>query len=172
MAAQLTQAGTITREQTFLPIRRFDVAANTTVVKGNALYINASGQVALPTTSGTADAYRVKVVALGSADNGNGDNGGELDVPCAVRGHFVTVVAGGVIRSGQKIQLETDATANLGKVVAAAAGDADAADAFGIYWAKESGTIGGSDELEQFVDTENWDQGPTADNDIIEVQLF
>ncbi len=172
MAAQLTQAGTITREQTFLPIRRFPVSANTTVVKGDVLYVdNTSGRVSKGVAA-TANEYTVKVVALGSADNGSGDIGGEIDVPCAVRGHFVTVVAGGAIKSGQRVQMST--TTNKAGTVTATAITTNK-DVVGIYWAKEGGTIAkgtGTPWLETFTDTENWKQVDAKDTEIVEIELF
>ncbi len=171
MAAQLTQAGTITREQTFLPIRRFSVAASTNVVKGDVLYIDTNGNANKSTTATDFD-YVTKVVALGSADNSSGI-AKAIDVPCAVRNHFVTVVAGGDIKSGQRVK--AGGTGKEGEVVASLGTSADANREVGIYWAKEGGTIAkGTDTpwLETFTDTENWSQADAKDNDIIEVQLF
>ncbi len=171
MAAQLTQAGTITREQTFLPIRRFPVAASTTIAKGDLLYIDTNGNANKSTTATDFD-YVTKVVALGAADNGSGI-ARAIDVPCAVRNHFVTVVAGGAIKSGQRVKAA--GSGKEGEVIASLGTSADANREIGIYWAKEGGTIAkgaSSPFLESFTDTENWSQADAADNDIIEVQLF
>ncbi len=169
MAAQLTQAGTITREQTFLPIRRLLVKAGVTVVKGNVLFVDDDTGFVSTGAPAAANEFTVKVVALGSADNENGKDG-DLDVPCAVRGHFVTAVAGGTIRPGQKVQMGP--AGKIGEVVVAPAARTSDKDVVGIYWAKEGGTIGGTDELEQFFDTENWKQVAAKDEDIVEIELF
>ncbi len=169
MAAQLTQAGTITREQTFLPIRRFPVAANANVAKGNVLFVDDTTGYVSTAAPATANEFTVKVVALGAANNTSGI-AAALDVPCAVRGHFVTVVAGGAIKSGQKVQMGP--AGKLGQVVAAPAARTSDKDVVGIYWAKEGGTIGGTDALELFVDTENWKQTDAADTNIVEIELF
>ena len=54
MAFGTTSAGTITKEQTLLSIRRLPVAAATTVTKGNVLEIDANGNAIVALVAQTA----------------------------------------------------------------------------------------------------------------------
>ena len=167
MAAQLTPAGTITREQTLLPTRRLPVAASTLITKGQVLEFDAGSDLITSPTTQTADTTHF--VALETVDNSSGADG-DLDVAVAVRGHFVTVVADGAIQPGEYV-IVSGVTA--GQVVQG--GLISTGTACGIYWGKEGGVIakgGSGDFLETFTDTENFAQVAAADGDIVEIELI
>jgi hypothetical protein len=164
MAYGTTQAGTLTKEQTQLSIRRLPVAASTTITKGNVIVEDAGGDYVV---SGAANASQ-NYVALETVDNSAGADS-DLFVPVAVPGHYVTVIADGVIRPGEKV-MTTVGTA--GQVITHAGDDNLAC---GIYFGKEGGTIakgGATPFLESFTDDADFDPVNAADGDVIEILVL
>ena len=165
MAAQLTPAGTITREQTLLPTRRLLVKSGETVTKGNVCELDstpANGILISPTSQTVNKQHFVALETV------VGD--GTLDCACAVRGHFVTVIADGEIEPGEYV-LVSGSTA--GQVVSD--GLISTGTACGVYWGKEGGVVakgGSGDFLETYTDSENFAQVPAADGDIVEIELI
>lgn len=172
MAAQLTQAGTITREQTLLPTRRLPVAATEVIVRGNVLEADAGGDLIVSVGAAAPTQNATHFVALESVTGGVAD--GDVDVAVAVRGHFVTVVSSGVIRSGSYVSIHQAVSApDDGKVQDIAA--LTITSAVGIYWGKEGGVVAkgaSGDFLETYTDTENFLQVDAAADDIVEIELI
>ena len=166
MAFGTTPAGTITKEQTLLSIRRLPVANATTVTKGNVVEINANGGAIVSPTGQTVKVNHF--VALETVVNAGAL--GALTVPVAVAGHFVTVVAGAAILPGANVVVSA---AVAGRVITMAG--ANTADQIvGIFWGKEGGTIAkaaGSPYLESFTDGADFPPSDAAAGDVIEVQL-
>ena len=167
MAFGTTAAGTITKEQTLLSIRRLPVAASQNIAKGNVLEQDAGGDLVVSPVGRTAEVNHY--VALEAVDNSSGADGA-LHVPVAVAGHFVTVVANGAIRPGAAVVIGTTA----GQVIAYVASSHAKNQVVGIYWGKEGGTVAkasGSPYLESFTDAADFSPADAADGDVIEVQL-
>jgi len=168
MAFGTTAAGTITKEQTLHSIRRLPIAASTLITKGNVLDQNTAGDVIVSVTGGTVEVQHF--VALETVDNSSG-SAGDLSVPCAVRGHFVTVIADGVIEVGEKV-VASGSTA--GQVIAYVAVTHTVDEIVGVYWGKEGGSItkaGGTPFLESFTDNEDFEAVASADGDVVEIEL-
>jgi len=165
MAFGTTSAGTITKEQTLLSIRRLPIAASTTITKGNVVEINTSGEAIVSPVGQTVKVNHF--VALETVVN---VTAGALTVPVAVAGHFVTVVAGAAIQPGANV---VASAAVAGRVITMAG--ANTADQIvGIYWGKEGGTIatgGVAPFLESFTDNADFPPVVCAAADVIEVQL-
>lgn len=165
MAYGTTGAGTITKEQTLLSIRRLAAGATQNIVKGNVVVFNETdGDVDIAT--GVSEGQHF--VALESVDNGAGASG-DLYVPVAVPGHYVTVVTAGPLKPGQK-------------VVPTAAGEVTAyvnithapGDEIGIYLGKEGGTIakaGTTPFDESFTDGADFQPVDAVANDVVEILL-
>jgi hypothetical protein len=166
MAFGTTPAGTITKEQTLLSIRRLPVANATTVTKGNVVELNGNGGAIVSPVGQTVKVNHF--VALETVANAGAL--GALTVPVAVAGHFVTVVAGAAIKPGANV---VASAAVAGRVITMAG--ANTADQIvGIYWGKEGGTIakaGGAPYLESFTDNADFPPTDAAAGDVIEVQL-
>ena len=166
MAFGTTSAGTITKEQTLLSIRRLPVAAATTLTKGQVLEIDANGNAITALVAQTVK--KNHFVALETVANAGA--AGALTVPVAVAGHFVTVVAGAAILPGSNVVCSA---AVAGRVITMAG--ANTADQIvGIYWGKEGGTIAkaaGAPYLESFTDNADFPPVAAAAGDVIEVQL-
>jgi hypothetical protein len=168
MAFGTTAAGTITKEQTLLSIRRLPVAASTTLTKGNICEQDAGGDLIVSPTARTAEVNHY--VALETIDNSSGADGA-LHVPVAVAGHFVTVVADGAIRPGTAVVISGS---TAGQAIAYVASSHAKNQVVGIYWGKEGGIIAkGSSTpyLESFTDSADFSPADAADGDVIEVQL-
>ena len=167
MSFGTTPAGTITKEQTLHSIRRLPVDGGANIVKGNVCTIDANGDVVQAIN--TSPAGSSWFVALENADNTAGGDGA-IDVPLAVRGHFVTVVAGGAIQPGNPVKMHTTA----GRVVAFVEGTDAEGLKVGIYWGKEGGTIaksGSTPFLESYTDNADFVPVDAANNDVIEIEL-
>jgi hypothetical protein len=166
MAFVTTPAGTITKEQTTLSIRRLPVTAATTITKGNVVEVNAAGTAIVAPVGQTVKVNHF--VALETVVNAGA--AGALTVPVAVAGHFVTVVAGAAIQPGANVVVSA---AVPGRVITMAG--ANTADQIvGIYWGKEGGTIatgGVAPFLESFTDNADFPPVVCAAADVIEVQL-
>ena len=166
MAFGTTPAGTITKEQTTLSIRRLPVTAATTITKGNVVEVNAAGTAIVAPVGQTVKVNHF--VALETVVNAGA--AGALTVPVAVAGHFVTVVAGAAILPGANVICSA---AVAGRVITMAAGSNNDL-VVGIYWGKEGGTIAkaaGAPYLESFTDNADYPPVAAAAGDVIEVQL-
>ena len=166
MAFGTTSAGTITKEQTLLSIRRLPIAASTTITKGNVVEINTSGEAIVSPVGQTVKVNHF--VALETVVNAGA--AGALTVPVAVAGHFVTVVAGAAIQPGANV---VASAAVAGRVITMA-GSNTADQIVGIYWGKEGGSIAkasGTPYLESFTDNADFPPVVCAAADVIEVQL-
>jgi len=163
MAFGLTGAGTITKEQTLLSIRRIGVAATTTITKGQIVVQDAGGDlITATTTPGSGPHY----VALETVDNSAGADD-DLQCPVAVAGHYVTVIADGAISPGDYVQ---QATVTAGQVITWAGVEND--EQVGIYFGKEGGTVakaGGTPFLETLSDDADFSPVDAADGDVIEI---
>jgi len=163
MAFGLIPAGTITRE-TIISTRRIPVKAATTITKGNVCELSSGYLVASPIAA-TVDVNHF--VALETVDNSAGANGA-LTAPVAVSGHYVTVVADGVIRPGARVQVSGS---TAGQVITAAA---TITKQIGWYTGKEGGVINEDSSTpfqETFVDNGDFPPVACADGDIIEIYL-
>jgi hypothetical protein len=167
MAFGTTPAGTITKEQTLLSIRRLPIANATTVSKGQVLEINVAGDLIVSPVARTAEVPHY--VALETVANAGA--AGALTAPVAVAGHFVTIVADGVIRPGNHVVISG---ATAGRVIAYTAAAHAVDQRVAIYWGKEGGTIAkaaGAPYLESFTDNADFPPTDAAAGDVIEVQL-
>jgi hypothetical protein len=163
MAFGLIPAGTITRE-TIISTRRIPVKASTTITKGNVCELS-SGYLVHSPVAATIDVNHF--VALETVDNSAGANGA-LTAPVAVNGHYVTVVADGVIRPGARVQVSGS---TAGQVITAAA---TITKQIGWYTGKEGGVIDEDSSTpyqETFVDSGDFPPVACADGDIIEIYL-
>lgn len=167
MAFGLTPAGTITKEQTKLTIKRLPVKASVNIAKGDVCFVNTSGWVDQATNSTAAGSEWF--VALEPANNTSGTNGA-ISVPLAQKGHFVTVTADGTIQPGTPIKIAS----TTGRVVAFVTGTDAEGLKVGIYQGKEGGVIAKANTtpyLESFTDNENFVAVACAQGDVIEVLL-
>ena len=168
MVFVLTPAGTITKEQTRLSTKRLPVKTGINIAKGNVCFVNSSGWVDIAATGTSAGSEWF--VALEPANNTSGTNGA-ISVPLAQKGHFVTVVADGVIYPGTPVKISGS---NAGLVVAFVTGTDAEGLKVGIYQGKEGGVIAKSLStpfLESYTDNENFVPVVCAQNDVIEVLL-
>jgi len=168
MAYGSTAAGTIVKE-TNISIRRIPIAASTTITKGQVCNSDTSGNLVTSTTGIVAEVNHF--VALETIDNSAG-SAADLYCPVAVRGHYVTVIAGDVIVAGERVVCSG---AVAGEVLAYVAGSHAIDQVVGIYWGAESGTVvkdSSTPFAETFTDTADFSPGNAADNGIIEVELL
>lgn len=167
MAYHTTAAGTITKEQTLLSIRRLPIAASTTITKGNVCELNVDGELIVSPTGQTDNVAHY--VALETVVNSGAANA--ASVALAVKGHFVTVVADGTIEPGNQVKVSGS---TAGQVILAAHGTDDKNLIVGIYWGKEGGAVtkGGSTPwLESQSDAADFTPATAADGDVIEIEL-
>ena len=163
MAFGLIPAGTITRE-TIISTRRIPVKAATTITKGNVCELS-SGYLVHSPVAATIDVNHF--VALETVDNSAGANGA-LTAPVAVNGHYVTVVADGVIRPGARLQISAS---TAGQVITTGGGGNKQ---IGWYTGKEGGIISKDASTpfqETFTDNSDFPPVACADGDIIEIYL-
>jgi len=170
MAFGTTPAGTLTKQATgIVSTRRFGVGDSENISKGNVLDINAAGFLIVAATDNVSDnvpAY----VALEPANNSSGSDG-DISCPVATPGHFVTVVAGGVIHPGDKVQRDT---ATAGRVIEFEPGTDDDSLAIGRYMGKEGGTIAKATSTpfaETFTDDADFVPVNSTATDVVEIQL-
>jgi len=170
-----TAAGVITKEQTLHTIRRLPVAGTQNIAQGDLCILDAQGYLVQAISSNGNPGYPATTgveyfVALQAANNTSGTDAA-ITCPVAVRGHFVTVVAGAAIKPGAVVKPYTTA----GQVTQFVSGtDAEGLRA-GIYWGKEGGVISKSATtpyLESFTDTEDFPPVACSAADIVEIQLI
>lgn len=167
MAFGTTPAGTITKEQTRLSIRRLPVKAGVNIAKGDVCFVNTSGWLDQATSSTAAGSEWY--VALEPANNTSGTNAA-ISCPVAAKGHFVTVVASGTIQPGTPVKIGS----TTGQVVAFVTGTDAEGLKVGIYLGKEGGTIaksGTTPYAETFTDNADFVPVACAATDVIEVLL-
>ena len=168
MAFGLTPAGTITKEQTRLSIRRFPAAASFNILKGDVCFQDTAGflEQAKSTTAAGSEWF----VAVEPGNNSSGISGA-ISVPVAVKGHYVTVVADGVIQPGTPVKVSASTN---GRVVAMVTGTDAEGLKVGIYTGLEGGTIsksGSSPYLESFTDGADFLPTASSTGSIIEILL-
>jgi hypothetical protein len=167
MAFGTTGAGTLTKEQTLISIRRFPVAANGNITKGNVVvFAEGTGDVDVATAVGEGAHF----VALESVDN-TGGSSGDLYVPCAIPGHYVTVVvaAAQTLVPGQKV-----IPAAAGAVAQYVNATHVPGDEIGIYLGKEGGSISkaaGTPFDESFTDGADFEPVNAGAADVVEILL-
>jgi len=165
MAFGTTGAGTITKEQTLLSIRRISINNATTLTKGQVVTPNGDGDLIIGSTTPLTGPH---YVALETVDNSGGADG-DLFCPVAVPGHYVTVIADGVIEPGEHVQ---QATSTAGQVIVWAG--TTEGEIVGTYFGKEGGAINKSASTpyaETFTDSADFNPVPCADGDVIEILL-
>jgi hypothetical protein len=171
----VTAAGTITKEQTLLSIRRMPVAGAANIARGNLCKVDNQGYLVQAIQSNGTAGHPFSTgteyfVALEAANNTSGTDAA-ITCPVAVRGHFVTVVAGGTIQPGSVVKPDTTA----GQVVAFTTGTDPEGFRAGIYWGKEGGVISKSAStpyLESFTDNADFPPVACGSADIVEIQLI
>ncbi len=166
MAFGTTGAGTITKEQTLLSIRRLPIADTITLTKGNVVEPDSSGNLIVSPTARTrgVEHYVCLETTLGVG-------AGLIFCPVAIPGHYVTVIADGVIEPGERVIISGS---TAGQVVVHVTGTDEHDELVGTYFGKESGTIatGASTPfLESFTDTADFSPVACADGDVIEILL-
>jgi hypothetical protein len=167
MAFGTTPAGTITKQATGITsTRRVGVNNGVNISKGNVLYLQTDG---FTTIASNADDGGF-AVALEPANNTSGSDG-DISVPIAVGGHYVTVIATGAISPGERVIIG----ATVGKVIAATTTSAESK-IVGTYWGKEGGkvvksTTSADAYKETFTDNADFVPVDAAANDVIEIQL-
>lgn len=168
MAFGLSPAGTLTKQATgIVSIRRIGVADSANISKGDVVFISASG---FADVASSADDGHYNV-ALEPANNSSGSDG-DISIPLATRGHYVTAVADGAISPGERVKIGTVA----GEVIAVLEGTDAEEKVVGTYWGKEGGVIAKSstsadDFEESFTDDADFVPVDAAAADIIEVEL-
>lgn len=168
MVFVITPAGTITKEQTLLSIRQLPIASATLITKGNVCELNSSGFLIVSPTSQTVGVEHF--VALATVDNTGGGNAA-LTAPLAVRGHFVTAVADGVINPGDWVKISGT---TAGRIIRWVPGTDNENLKVGIYWGKEGGSIaiaGSTPFAETFTDQEDFPPVVSAAGNVIEIEL-
>ena len=172
MATRATQAGTITRE-TMIPIQRIGLQAAATIKKGQVCIVSETGFLEVAQTTDAGPFY----VALEDAANtASGAGNADVDCPCAVPGHYVTVVAGTAasLTPGRAVVVSTTSPTDDGKVIVAPS-SAAANVIVGWYNAEEGGAISkatGTPYLESYSDDENFDRERVSGDDaVIEIRL-
>lgn len=167
MAFGNSPAGTITKQFTgMVSTRRLPVAASTNISKGDVVVPNASGDLIVASDADEAPYY----VAIEPADNTSG-SAGDISAPLAVGGHFVTVVADGVINPGDKVKISATDAGEVVKFLPTT--DAEVI-AVGIYWGQEGGTIVKATSTpfaETFTDDADFVPVASAQGDIIEIEI-
>jgi hypothetical protein len=164
MAYGTTSAGTMTKEQTLLPVARLPIAASTTITRGNVVTIVSGYAVVSPTTQVAGSEYYVALETVA-----NSGSNGDAYVNCARRGHFVTVVADGTIQPGDPVKA---ATGTAGQVIAFVKGTDAEGLKIGIYTGKEGGTVSKSASTpyaETLTDAAVYALTACADGDVIEI---
>jgi hypothetical protein len=164
-----TPAGTITKEQTLLSIARLPVSAGLKITAGQVLCLDAATGYLIVRTAALVDVENF--VALADTDNTGGISGA-LSCPLAVRGHYVTVVADGVINPGDYVKAGSD---NDGQVQRFIPGTDDRNLLVGLYTGKEGGKISKATTtpyLESFTDQADFIPVACAEGDVIEVRLI
>lgn len=167
MGYTATTAGTITKEQTLLSIRRLPIASATTITKGEVCELNASGELITSPTSQTDNLAHY--VALETIVNSGAANA--LSCAVAVKGHFVTVVADGTIEPGNQVKVSGS---TAGQVVLATHATDDKNLVVGIYWGQEGGKLvksGSTPYRETLSDAADYTPATAADGDVIEIEL-
>lgn len=169
MAFGLSPAGTITKQATgIVSTRRIGVADATNISKGSVVVVSATGFVQTASDADEGNFF----VAIEPANNTSGSDG-DISVPLAVGGHYVTVVADAEIFPGRRVKISaTDA----GEVVPVAEGTDAEELVVGTYWGKEGGIIAKSttsadDFEESFTDDADFVPVAAAADDVIEIEL-
>tara|TARA_R110002020_G_scaffold64430_5_gene170999 strand:+ start:11961 stop:12398 length:438 start_codon:yes stop_codon:yes gene_type:complete len=97
-------AGQLARS-TGIEIQSFNVAASTSITRGQLVMLNASGHAVLATTAGTV--ARGVFVAVETVDNSSG-SAGDLEIRCATGNTYVYATAGGAIKVGETVKADAN----------------------------------------------------------------
>ncbi len=104
-------AGQLARS-TGIEIQSFNVAASTSITRGQTVALDASGN-AVKATNSVGTIARGLFVAIETVDNSSG-SAGDLEIRCAVGNTYVYATAGGAIKVGEAVKADS-----ASKVVAA-----------------------------------------------------
>ena len=140
-------AGQLARS-TGIEIQSFNVAASTSITRGQTVALEASGNAVLATNS-VGTIARGLFVAIETVDNSSG-SAGDLEIRCAVGNTYVYATAGGAIKVGEAVKADS-----ASKVVAA------------------TGILAAETHIGRYIGHENEEAEPTdaANGDIVIVRL-
>ena len=167
MAFGLTPAGTITKQATGITsTRRIGVLGAANISKGNVVFVDTTGRATVASSADEGNFY----VALEPANNTTGTHF-DISVPLAAGGHYVTVVANGAIKPGNRVKIGTAA----GTVAAVVSSEAEYK-VVGTYWGKEGGKViksstSADSYAETFTDRADFIPTDAAAADVIEIEL-
>ena len=106
-------AGQLARS-TGIEVQSFNVAASTSITRGQLVALDESGHAVLATTSAGTIARGI-FVSIETVDNSSG-SAGDLQIRCAIGNTYVYATAGGAIKVGETVKAD-----NASKCVAATA---------------------------------------------------
>lgn len=140
-------AGQLARS-TGIEIQSFNVAASTSITRGQTVALDASGN-AVKATNSVGTIARGLFVAIETVDNSSG-SAGDLEIRCAVGNTYVYATAGGAIKVGEAVKADS-----ASKVVAA------------------TGILAAETHIGRYIGHENEEAEPTdaANGDIVIVRL-
>jgi len=168
MAFGNTPAGTLTKQATgVVSTRRIGLNNGVNVSKGQVVFLATDGFATIASSADTGGFG----VALEPGNNTAGSDG-DVNIPIAVGGHYVTVVASAAISPGERVKIGTV----VGQVAAMVEGTDAEGKLVGIYWGKEGGkivksTTSADGYQETFTDNADFVPVDCAANDVIEVEL-
>lgn len=167
MAFGNSPAGTITKQATGIAsIRRIGLNGGANVSKGNVVFFPVDG---FATVASSADVGHFGVALQAGVSVTDGD----VSIPVAVKGHYVTVIASAAISPGERVKVSTTVA---GQVAAMVEGTDAEGKLVGVYWGKEGGkvvksTTSADGYQETFTDSADFVPVDCAANDVIEVEL-
>ncbi len=140
-------AGQLARS-TGIEIQSFNVAASTSITRGQTVALDASGK-AVKATNSVGTIARGLFVAIETVDNSSG-SAGDLEIRCAVGNTYVYATAGGAIKVGEAVKADS-----ASKVVAA------------------TGILAAETHIGRYIGHENEEAEPTdaSNGDIVIVRL-
>jgi hypothetical protein len=140
-------AGQLARS-TGIEIQSFNVAASTSITRGQTVALDASGN-AVKATNSVGTIARGLFVAIETVDNSSG-SAGDLEIRCAVGNTYVYATAGGAIKVGEAVKADS-----ASKVVAA------------------TGILAAETHIGRYIGHENEEAEPTdaSNGDIVIVRL-
>jgi hypothetical protein len=140
-------AGQLARS-TGIEIQSINVAASTSITRGQTVALDASGN-AVKATNSVGTIARGLFVAIETVDNSSG-SAGDLEIRCAVGNTYVYATAGGAIKVGEAVKADS-----ASKVVAA------------------TGILAAETHIGRYIGHENEEAEPTdaSNGDIVIVRL-
>ncbi len=97
-------AGQLARS-TGIEVQSFNMAASTSITRGQLVALDANGRAVLATNS-VGTVARGLFVAIETVDNSSG-SAGDLEIRCAVGNTFVYATAGGAIKVGEAVKADS-----------------------------------------------------------------